>query len=66
MKTSELIEKWKKGMIENGLYQSYCLENDTNIIVEVEEECITLKFLENKFTRCETYHKDGTIEEWFE
>jgi hypothetical protein len=65
MKTSELVNQWKNGLIKEGVYTSYVLDGTTNIIVEVENECVTFKFLEGKFTRCETYYKDGTVEEWF-
>ena len=65
MKTSELIKQWKQGKIENGVYTSYVLDDNTNIIVEVDDDCITLKYLGGRFIRCESYYKDGTQEEWF-
>lgn len=62
----ELVDNWKEGKVKEGIYTSYTLEDGTNIIVKVEEECITFEFLEGRFTRCETYYKDGTVEEYFE
>lgn len=66
MTIRELINQWRDGKIAEGVYGSYELDGNTNIVVEVESECITFKYLEGRFVRCETYHEDGIVEEWFE
>ena len=66
MSKFELVNQWENGLVEPGLYTSYVLDEDTNIIVQADNESITLKFLEQRFTRCETYYKGGMMEEYFE
>lgn len=66
MTVRELINQWKNGNIDEGVYASYVLDGNTNIVVEVDSDSITLKYLEGRFVRCETYYEDSTVEEWFE